>query len=165
MVIWPVNLARLSGLIRCPVVQHRQGFPWNRDASLSLLLRRGACAAGACGLRVCVARCDFADTDFQPRVVGSIGGSPYTLTRRSAGHGHIGCTLGPAPGIVCTGKACRSVRAQHLSSGRIMKRVHPGGPQATRMESLSSSSRPEARKSNCSQKPEKRVSLQPFTAP
>lgn len=71
--MWPVNLARLSGLIRCPVVQHRQGFPGNRDASLSLLRRRGACATGARGLRVCVARRDFADSAFEPRVVSSIG--------------------------------------------------------------------------------------------
>ena len=63
----PVNLAKLPGVIRWLVVQHRQGWPGNCNASLSLLRLRSACATGACALHACVARCGFADTALLPR--------------------------------------------------------------------------------------------------
>ena len=44
-----------------------------------------------------------------------------------------------------------------------MKRAHPGGPRATRMESDGRPTRPATKKSNRAQKPEKRASRQPFT--
>lgn len=57
----------------------------------------------------------------------------------------LACTPGLGPDSVRIEIACRSDCAshlrQHLSNGRIMKRAHPGGPQATRMESDGSSSR------------------------
>ncbi|MEI8326340.1 MAG: hypothetical protein WCH44_13440, partial [Betaproteobacteria bacterium] len=49
---------------------------------------------------------------------------------------------------------------QHPSNGRIMKRGHPGGPRATRMKSSDESSK---RDQYRAQKPNKRVSWQPFT--
>ena len=73
MVIGAVNRARLPGVIRCPLVQHRQLCPGNCDASLSLLRQRGAYATDACELHVCVARRDLADSACRPRVAGSIG--------------------------------------------------------------------------------------------
>ena len=160
----PVNRARLPGVIRWLVVQHRQGWPGNCDASLSLLWLRGVCAIGACALRVCVARRDFADNALPPRVGGLDGWHLRSRWRSSADHGHIGCTPGLAPGNVRIGRVCRSVRArhlrQHLSNGRIMKRAHPGGPRATRMESSNGSS---TRDQYRAQKPENRANRQPFT--
>ena len=163
MAIGAVNLARLPGVIRCPVVQHRQGWTGNRDASLSLLRRRGACATGACGLHVCVARRDLADSAFRPRVADSIGCCPRTLLRNSVGHGRIGCTPRLALGSVRTGKACPSDCARHLrqhpSNGRIMKRAHAGGPRATSMESLGSSSKDRKQRNQTALKSQKSALL------
>ena len=160
----PVNRARLPGVIRWLVVQHRQGWQGNRDASLSLLRWRGACAIGACALRVCVARCGSAGSACLLHVGGFDGWHLRSRWRSSADHGHIGCKPRLVPGIVRIGRICRSVRArhlrQHLSIGRIMKPAHPGGPRATRMESSDGSSK---RDQYRAQKPEKCASWQPFT--
>jgi hypothetical protein len=76
----------------------------------------------------------------------------------------IGGTPGLAPGNVRIGRVCRSDRArhfrQHLSNGRIMKRAHPGGPRATRMESSDGLLK---RNQHRAQKPENRANRQPFT--
>jgi hypothetical protein len=89
----------------------------------------------------------------------------HSHRRSSDGHGHISCKPGLGPGNVRIGRVCRSVRARHLrqhpSNGRIMKRGHPGDPQATRMKSsVGSSKRDQYR----AQKLEKCASWQPFTS-
>ena len=72
MAIGTLNRAGLPGLIRCPQVQHRQGWRGNGDASLYLLRQPGAYATGACGMRVCGALRDLADSAYRPHVAGLI---------------------------------------------------------------------------------------------